>query len=257
MDRGAGPGKMMGMVLSVPMSIGLSLLALSAGPGDRAPTTQPATATSQPVPDAQEIMRLVRQLGGRTWEQREEAARALVQLGPLIRPQLAEAFAASEPFEVRLRIKAVATEIFTNAYFNEPNGFLGIRQRARLQPAGGENALGAVIMVDSVIPGTAAARAGLRAGDLIVKFNGKAIRAGPDPNETMRAFGKSISGLGPGARVDITIVRGNTQGTVRAVLGTKPMNLYDSEVRDSAQRALEAWWRDGESISTATSQPAP
>lgn len=56
------------------------------------------------------------------------------------------------------------------------------------------------LRVAEVLPGTPAAKAGLKGGDLIVRANGKPIRGQED-------FGRLMSGLAPGSRLDLEILR--------------------------------------------------
>ena len=85
-----------------------------------------------------------------------------------------------------------------------PQAFLGV---------GGVDSIserpGAVVV--EVQPGSGAARAGVRVGDLIVALDGKLI---PGMDELSRA----IRAREPGARVELTLVRGDDELTVEAEL---------------------------------------
>ena len=73
-----------------------------------------------------------------------------------------------------------------------------------------QNARGA--LVNSVIPGGAAARAGVRGGDVITAFNGNQVQ---DPN----ALRNAVAGTAPGSEVTLTIWRDRRNEQVRVTLG--------------------------------------
>jgi serine protease Do len=81
------------------------------------------------------------------------------------------------------------------------------------QSAGLTEARGAV--VEGVVPGSPAERAGIKRGDIIVQVNGQPV-AGP-PELTRR-----IAGTPPGARVSVGVVRGREPTTLSVELGRLP-----------------------------------
>jgi len=68
------------------------------------------------------------------------------------------------------------------------------------------------IVVGAVQPGSAADRAGLRQGDVILSFNGVDVS---DPN----TFRNRVASTPPGTEVTLTIMRDGREQTVRATLG--------------------------------------
>jgi serine protease Do len=68
------------------------------------------------------------------------------------------------------------------------------------------------VMVNSVNPGGPGDKAGLKAGDVILKLNGQEV---DDPN----ALRNEISSTAPGTTVTLTVVRNGTQQDMRATLG--------------------------------------
>ena len=90
--------------------------------------------------------------------------------------------------------------------FDGPRPFLGVGLE-RVRDGGGAR-------VDSVEENSAAERAGLREGDVIVGYNGETIGT---PWDLTRAVLKSE----PGDRVDLEIERDGDRQTVRAELGER------------------------------------
>lgn len=103
---------------------------------------------------------------------------------------------------------------------------LGVNVNVRAQP---NDSIGAT--VDAVTPGGPAAKAGLRAGDIITKLNGKSVLDSPDgPSER----GQSLPGLRlvelaarlqPGDTVRIDYRRGRDRKTATVVTGGDPQML--------------------------------
>ena len=92
-------------------------------------------------------------------------------------------------------------------------GYLGVR----IQPVGPDiaeslgmkKAEGAI--VDETMPGTPAADAGLKPGDVITKLNGEPVK---DAGDLTRRIGF----MKPGEKVELTILRDNSEKTVNATL---------------------------------------
>jgi S1-C subfamily serine protease len=69
-------------------------------------------------------------------------------------------------------------------------------------------------LVQGVIPGSGAAKAGVRQGDIIVKINGTSISSAQDVTNV-------ITALKPGDVATLNVVRGTHHLTIRVTLGTK------------------------------------
>ena len=84
------------------------------------------------------------------------------------------------------------------------------------------------LIVSQVQPSSAAERAGLRRGDLIVSINGSPAT---DPN----TFRNLVAGIAPGTQVTLATVRGGAEQQVRAVLGeSQPKASEQQKAQESA-----------------------
>jgi 2-alkenal reductase len=112
-------------------------------------------------------------------------------------------------------VRTVADELIKNGKIER--AFLGIRY-SPLSPRAAV-ALGlpaaAGIQISSVDPGTPAAQAGLRAGDVVTKLNDQQI-------DEQHPLQLELMKYRAGDRVRLTIVRGTQASTIELVLGTKP-----------------------------------
>ena len=79
------------------------------------------------------------------------------------------------------------------------------------------------IIVNSIIPASAAERAGIRQGDVIIALNGSPV------NET-NAFRNQIASMAPGTQVTLTLLRDNREQKITATLGEfKPETARNEE----------------------------
>ena len=101
-------------------------------------------------------------------------------------------------------------------------GFLGIT----LQPLDRELAdyfdLGDTtgVVVNSVLPDSPASAAGLRAGDVITRFEGHAVEAEKD--EDLGAFQRLVAAVPPGDRASLEIVREGRRQAATITIGSQP-----------------------------------
>src|SRR5688572_18668558 len=79
------------------------------------------------------------------------------------------------------------------------------------------------IIVNSVIPASAAERAGIRQGDVVIALNGSPV------NET-NAFRNQIASMAPGTQVTLSLLRDNREQKITATLGEfKPETARNEE----------------------------
>lgn len=82
------------------------------------------------------------------------------------------------------------------------------------------------LIVSTVVPGSPAAEAGLRPGDIITRFAGKPIRARQDRD--VLGFTKLVRDTGPGKSVEIEFLRDKTPSTLSVTLGVRPRTAEDA-----------------------------
>ncbi|HUN81347.1 MAG TPA: PDZ domain-containing protein [Phycisphaerae bacterium] len=165
----------------------------------------PGRASSQPADG--EVDRLVRDLRSPVWRVRDEATSALMEKGTEIFEPLRREFEHTRSYETRRRIKDVAREVYLTDKLGPPMAFLGISHNntdlrsvdePRLEP--GMTAL----RIECIFPGTAADRAGIQPGDLLLSINGRRATS-DDPALNMT---KWIASQKPGTPCKIGVLRG-------------------------------------------------
>jgi len=144
----------------------------------RAPAATPQPKAESLSPPARDAGGLVQHLDHVSWRVREDATNRLIEIGPPCYDALRAALRPDTSVEQRRRIRYVAREIYLNETMGPRGAFLGISHRAGLRGAGQlAHPWEAAILVTGIIRETAADRAGLAEGDLIIALNGRS--AGP------------------------------------------------------------------------------
>jgi serine protease Do len=82
------------------------------------------------------------------------------------------------------------------------------------------------LIVSTVVPGSPAAEAGLRPGDIVTRFAGKPIRARQDRD--VLGFTKLVRDTGPGKTVEIEFLRDKVPNTLQVTLGVRPRTAEDA-----------------------------
>jgi len=107
----------------------------------------------------------------------------------------------------------IATQLIQTGHVNRP--FLGVSYEQLDQTAATANSLTVGALVTDVQSGSPAARAGIKARDVITRVNDQAI----DPSHPLKDVLRQYR---PGDQVTLTIVRGGKTQTVKVTLGTQP-----------------------------------
>ncbi len=121
------------------------------------------------------VEQLIQDLGAVRWLVREDATTALIRRGPDCYGPLRQAFREGGRYEVRRRIRQIVKDIYLTEALGPGGAFLGVSQPEKVTMSDdaripvGRSALA----FQHVVPETAADRAGLRRGDLIISLNGR------------------------------------------------------------------------------------
>ena len=115
---------------------------------------------------------------------------------------------------------------------DEPNAFLGVQMGALTEQLGRYFGApdGEGVLVNEVVDDSPAARAGIEAGDVILRANDRAI-SGPD--DVRNALRKAD----PGDKLSVTVLRDHAERTFEVTLGDPP--------RDRQPRIMKREFRDG------------
>ncbi|MFD7666763.1 S1C family serine protease [Streptomyces sp. NPDC059788] len=126
-------------------------------------------------------------------------------------PQMGEGAAPGIGFAIPAStVRDIADQIIKDGKVtNSGRAALGITGRTLV----GADFEGAGVSVESVKEDGPADRAGIEAGDVIVKFDGTDVR-------TMQALSEALAGHKPGDKVDVTVDRDGSRKTVKVTLGT-------------------------------------
>jgi hypothetical protein len=200
--------------------------------------------------DEEVVANLVAQLGAFEYDRREAASAALRKLGPSAFRVMARAYRATNDDEVRSRIADIARSQFLWHTLLKRRGFLGIGYQPANMPTGSE--MIAVVQVQRVEPGSAAAEEGLQPGDLVISIDGQPIH---DANQD-EEFRDVIEQKGAGGQVVLQILRHQRGGPPLSLrktvtLRARPLHQYadtrNPELLESLDRQIQAfniWWNE-------------
>jgi C-terminal processing protease CtpA/Prc len=219
----------------------------------------PNTQTEATRVDSEAAERYARQLDDPRYEVRQSASDALIMIGPPAYSVLRRAFSEARTYEARHRIRQIVKRIFVEERTESRRAFLGIQHQpggATPDPRLPAGTVG-VLIVD-VISDTAAERAGLRRGDLIVRLNGENISS--DPQMPIAAW---IGTQSPGTECELEILRGTEMIRLNIELGRRPWNLTWRDARPDQERFINAlssfpdWWRESFDPDGLMPEPSP
>lgn len=128
-----------------------------------------------------------------------------------------ESNAADDP-ETRSRCLEVLRRIAMDDFENEGEGYIGINMQDVSVPVPGDPLPRAGIRVGMVVADTAAAEAGIQAGDVIVGLGDELWREFPISEK----FGKEIRGIKPRTKVVLKVLRGEKVIDLEVVLRRRP-----------------------------------
>jgi len=161
-------------------------------------------AALRPAPAAEDwdgsrIEDLAAQLKDDSYVLRESASRQLADAPASVMPIIERLAKESDDPEVRMRLNTAAREIFRNRVvrtlpeYHQGRGFLGIRWTVEPGKAG--------VTIHEVLADTAAERAGLEQGDVILSANGEAFHDGMTQEDAMVFWRQML----PGDRIKLVV----------------------------------------------------
>jgi hypothetical protein len=233
------------------------------------PSAEPPASTteSEPNRDADpltlspdEVQRCVDRLSSPSPLERRRAADTLLLAGPMAYEPLRRAYQTHDSYDLRRQIARLAMQIFVDQRVGLPPAFLGVQlgrpdyDRDPRIPQGAD-----ALVIQDIIPGTAADAARLRPGDLIVRLDGETIARDTDLTRNP-AISRRIAERRPGDRCRLGIYRGQRAIDIDVTLGRRPWNLSfgaDATAQPGwwlrpeqaarmpeVLREFDAWWRE-------------
>jgi hypothetical protein len=194
----------------------------------------------RPEPEPATVTGLIRELSDPRFDRREAASQALAELCPGAFRLMARAYRENPDYEMRLRIEAIVRERYLWHTLLKHKGFLGVSyppNRLDKLPDGSSG-----VRISGVSPGTAAAAAGLRQGDVIRAIDGQAFTGGADDT----TFRDLIQAKGAGGKALLEIYRRGRILTVEVTLRARPIPQYIGpdllEELNSRMQAFALWW---------------
>ena len=199
----------------------LCAVAVSAPASDEEPATDQLLPKFNPPENQLTVDQLIDALGSPDYDERRQATDILKAKKKSFADELSRLYRLEHDHEIRLRPVEVAEHIFLRQALQAMGGFMGIQPNA----VDGANVPGLdagrmVIRVDRVLPHTAAERAKLKFGDLILAIDGEEV---PVSSGNTREFIKLIGSKPPGTEVEFQVLRADELFTTRMVLGVKPL----------------------------------
>lgn len=179
-------------------------------------------------------------LGSEDFKAREKAQSDLlswVKKNPKARVgDLLRASSDNDDPEVRERCTEILRSLAADDYALEGEGYLGVRMDDRVMEVPGDKRQRWVVFVVEVVPGSAAAKSGLQAGDAVATLEGESW-----PEAWARQFSDRIRKRKPGTRVRLGVLRGGVLEDMRVELGRRPFELdaFFPEMDPEARKAME------------------
>lgn len=136
--------------------------------------------------------------------------------------------------EVEMRIHAILREVVLYEHFGRPPGFIGIELGSKFIPMEGADL--PVVIVNGVIPDSAAAKKGLKVGDVIISLEGKRMQLHALRNSGMTAAQYFIHQVGKkfkGDQLHLGLYVDGVEQEIVLTLGERPDHIPSSLPRPS------------------------
>ncbi|MDA1044893.1 MAG: PDZ domain-containing protein [Verrucomicrobia bacterium] len=216
------------------------------------PATPPGNAVEHSMSPEELVKQSVTALGADDWESRNAADMQLRKLSleqdELVLRYLLETHVASDDPEVRHRAEEIMREVVIDQVFNTKKGYLGVRLSAQIEVIVVNNIQYFPIIVEEVMPNTAAQQANLLNGDKIIKI---------DDNLCTRNFGVLqmvgyISAKAPGTNVNLVLWTKGKEVARTITLRQRPQFPTDPPEKRQKIEFFERWL--GEKLSETRSR---
>ena len=217
--------------------------------GAEEPSVVVAEAGAIPLPSREKLDGLVTTLGADDYRTRMGAQSELMALATehaaIVSEALVGAYLEAKDVDLRARLRLTLWNAKRNELQDRPIGFVGIQMLDSVRQGNDANGgLRRTVQVVRVIEGTAAEKNDLRIGDEIVGMDGKEFDRAESPSV---AYQEHISSRTVGDTVDLKILRGPQELTVKVRLGERPpmdMLGLGSDEKDQLNSAFNAFIRD-------------
>ena len=225
----------------------------SAQSAEPAPVPVPADGAEAPLakpPTKEEVNKMIDNLSSDDFAVREQAQKSLRE--SIVNEEIAEAirqrYSSTDNPEVKLRLRRTLRTALQNGLFAPPKkAFLGIQMDDSIM-IGGKTGTEMVlsVIVDAVIPGSAAETHGLETGDHIMEIQGKGFTTSPSLE-----FKERVGAFHAGDEVTLRLKRGGAEKVKKVKLGEMPTDLLyvDPTVEQlKFDTFFEKWLEDGGKI---------
>lgn len=198
-----------------------------------------AVAEAEGLPDPMAIQAKVAELGAVSSESRSRAHAGLAEWGEryprYLLHRLGRAYAIEEDLERRYQLERLLRDLAARCLFFQPRAFLGVNFNFEVLADGTP-----AIRLISILPGSAAEKAGLKDNDLILAVDGTPIENSFDPS----AFARRIRSFLPFETLEFRVLRRQVF-RVEVVLDQLPFQAHElNEKIEEENRKLDAWLQD-------------
>ncbi len=206
--------------------------------------TLPAqTATPVANPDLPQIQTAVEALGATTWPERDVAQKTLLLLAEKDSEAVLEACISAhvnsgDP-EIEHRTLRIMREVVVNQVFHSRRGYLGVRLSRQREPISANGQIYFPIIVEQVMPNTAAQASGIRNGDKIIRVDASACTTGFGVTEMVNY----ISGREPGSTLNLTLWSAGKEAQKKVILRQRPSFPSDPSPEHQKKEFFEQWYR--------------
>jgi hypothetical protein len=237
------------MILCLSLMVSASAAGAASARGDESPEVQgPSTRPSSSVDT------LIEELGDHRFRVRDQATTRLSEMGSVDMEGLISRYRKETGYEQKLRLRYVIESVYYRRLMAGQVGFLGVTMGIQPLPAVYDPRTGQTVecvVAERVLEDNAAARAGMRANDIILDFDGQPVEklmnvAVPRPGRAaggraattmshpaIDAFTSHVKMREPGSHVTMRVLRAGEVRQVRVAPGEKPEAMVDPHTLSS------------------------